>query len=99
MSLTQYAFRFYNDDGGEATSTPFAAENANISWPLDTNVVLRLGVTHDGSAAPSTSKYMLFAARVGTEAWFEVSPAGAGKLRVAKSSGSPNNITRSESVV
>lgn len=92
MSLDQYAFRFYNDDGGEATSTPYAAQNANITWPLDTNIRLRIGVSHFGDAAPATSKYMLFAAPSGTNKWFEVAPTGTGKIRLARSGGSPNNI-------
>lgn len=92
MSLDQYAFRFYNDDGGEATSTPYAAQNANITWPLDTNIRLRVGISHFGTLSPAGAKYMLFAALSGTNKWFEVAATGAGKIRTSISGGSPNNI-------
>lgn len=92
MSLDQYGFRFFNDDGGEANATAYAAENTNIQLPLDTNVRLRMGVRNIGAAAPTTSKYMLLAAPTGTSKWFEVSPTGLGKVKVYASGGSPNNI-------
>lgn len=92
MGLIQYAFRFFSDDGSELTSSVYAAENAAAALPLDANIVVRIGVTHDGSAVPSASTYLLFAAPVGTEAWFEVSATGSGKVKLWPSGGSPNNI-------
>lgn len=51
VTLSQTCFQFGNDDGTQATHTFRAAENVNASLPVDTNLLLRLGIQESGGSA------------------------------------------------
>lgn len=57
-TVTQYAARFRNDDGSEATATWAASENANLSSTSTGNVRLRIGLDAS-SGDPASASYQL----------------------------------------
>lgn len=56
-TMEQEGFRFYDDDGNEASASPLAAQDTNVSVALDTNVVLRMLV--DATAGIDYKQYQL----------------------------------------
>ena len=56
-SLTQYAFRFRNDDGSESAATWDAAENTNVSLSPGSKIRLRVGI--DATGNPESKDFQL----------------------------------------
>lgn len=56
-TLTQAAFRFFNDDGSESASTPMAAQDANTNVAANTNFRIRFGIQATGD--PSAIQFQL----------------------------------------
>lgn len=56
MDLTQYAFRFRNDDGNEAAATYSAAENTNLTMPSGSKPRIRIGIDSLGDLAAQQFK-------------------------------------------
>jgi hypothetical protein len=54
---TQVAFRFRNDDGSETTATWQAAQNTNISLPVNTPLRLRFLIDETASVAWTTKAF------------------------------------------
>jgi hypothetical protein len=57
MALTQYAYRFQNDDGTESGATNAASENTSVDLTPGQSVRVRLGV--DASGDPSSKTFQL----------------------------------------
>jgi len=57
MALTQYAFRFRNDDGSESAAMWAGAESANINLIPGANVRIRIGV--DATGDPTNQYFQL----------------------------------------
>jgi len=71
LSLSQSAFRFFKDDGGENQSTPAANENAGIIYPKNQNLRLRLQINASGN--PPSQQYQL-EYRISGGSWKKVTP-------------------------
>jgi len=50
LTQDQDQFRFYNDDGNEASATAIAAQNTNISQASDVAAIIRIQVNNTGDA-------------------------------------------------
>lgn len=61
INNTQSFFRFYNDDGTQATNTAIAAENTNINPTIssDYSVVLRIKITDAGGVGSAADDWQL----------------------------------------
>lgn len=57
--LEQEGFRFRNDDGSETTATWLAAQDTNITQPIETNTRLRMLVNANGEGDPESNEYQL----------------------------------------
>ena len=72
VSLDQYAFRFYEDDGSESGSTAAAAEDTNITAGASETKRLRIGI--DATADPAAAQFKLQYRRDGsTGDWRDIS--------------------------
>jgi hypothetical protein len=69
-TLTQEGFRFRNDDGSESAATWLAAQDTNITQPLNTNT--RLRVLLDASGDPAAGTYQLEWQKVSEGVWRKV---------------------------
>lgn len=57
QNLTQYAFRFRNDDGSESAATYAAAENINLTTLPGEKIRIRIGI--DALSDPSSKQFKL----------------------------------------
>jgi hypothetical protein len=69
-TLTQEGFRFRNDDGSESAATWLAAQDTNITQPVNTNT--RLRVLLDASGDPAAGTYQLEWQKVSEGVWRKV---------------------------
>ena len=69
-SLTQFGYRFYNDDDNVWFATPAEAENTGIQQPILTPKRLRIGI--DGTGDPASAQFQLEYRKVGDLWWRKV---------------------------
>lgn len=71
FALTQYAYRWKNDDGSESTATFAEAENTALG--IATNTIARLRVGVDASGSPGAQSYKL-EAKLSTDSTYQAVP-------------------------
>ena len=75
VTVSQEGARFYNDDGSESASTAAAAQDTNITAPLNANKILRAIV--DAAGDPASASYTLRYQKNGSGGYVDV-PVGSG---------------------
>ena len=71
VALTQAAFRFYDDDAAYASATPSAAQDANITTPI--NEAHRIAVQLQAAGDPATGQYQLEYKKTTDGTWIPIS--------------------------
>lgn len=67
MSLNQEGFRFGNDDAGESAHTWYAAQDANITAPAGSKLLLNMIIDATGTVGAKTFKLQY--RKVGAADW------------------------------